>query len=103
MKIAQLFKAGLRGGTKREKSRRDGRRVLSSLTGQVWYPNREPSLKWLGYCQRPSASLSGLEFALTTPPAGNNVATMNPNRMPECKTTCFMEKDRLHTAPSIIS
>jgi len=31
---------------------RDGRTILSSLTGLGIFPNREPSHKWLGYCQR---------------------------------------------------
>jgi hypothetical protein len=31
---------------------RDGRQFLSSLTGLVEFPTREPSHKWLGYFQR---------------------------------------------------
>jgi hypothetical protein len=30
---------------------RDGRKILSSLTGLGTFPNREPSHKWLGYFQ----------------------------------------------------
>jgi len=33
------------------KSRRDGRKILSSLTGLGTFPNREPSHEWLGYFQ----------------------------------------------------
>jgi hypothetical protein len=35
---------------------RDGRQILSSLTGLGTLPNREPSHEWLGYFQKPPAS-----------------------------------------------
>ncbi len=48
--IAQPFMAG--SGVNQMKSPvRDGRRILSSLTGLGTFPNREPSHKWLGYFQ----------------------------------------------------
>ena len=67
--IAQPFMAGSLSGQFASPVR-DGRMVLSSLTGLGTFPNREPSHKWLGYCQnqrrttkprpaRQSGSLSG--------------------------------------------
>src|ERR1035441_8083185 len=35
---------------------RDGRHFLPSLTGLGTVPNREPSHKWLGYCQNHHAA-----------------------------------------------
>ena len=50
MTIAQPFMAGYRVN-KMKSPTRDGRKILSSLTGLGTFPNREPSHKWLGYFQ----------------------------------------------------
>jgi hypothetical protein len=52
LKIAQPFMAGLNVINIKSSPVRDGRTFLSSLTGLETSPNREPSHKWLGYCQR---------------------------------------------------
>jgi len=52
LKIAQPFMAGLTVGAK-QKSRRDGRTVLSSLPGLGNMRTTKPSAKALGYFRRP--------------------------------------------------
>jgi hypothetical protein len=50
-KIAQPFMAGKMCKQILPSPVRDGRTFLSSLTGLVVFPNREPSHEWLGYFQ----------------------------------------------------
>src|SRR5271156_1610458 len=52
LKIARPFMAGMRVPSIFQSPVRDGRQFLSSLTGLEAFPNHEPSLERLGYCQR---------------------------------------------------
>jgi len=56
LKIAQPFMAGLNVINIKSSPVRDGRTILSSLTGLETFPNREPSHEWLGYFQRQGRS-----------------------------------------------
>jgi hypothetical protein len=62
LKIARHFSAGTTA-TNIFRVPSDGRRFLSSLTGLMMLPDREPSHKWLGYFQRLNwAKVPQLEF-----------------------------------------